>query len=86
MVYSSKSTTRHGSGQKKSGRGHTGKQPVVEQPEDPNDIQLDTEAFDQWKAVTQKVPLAPMTEVHTTTFNAITTSVPDTGSKAKDKE
>lgn len=48
-----------------------------EEPEDPEDIQLDSEAFDKWKEVTQRIPVMKMTEVQTTTIEAVTGMIPD---------
>ena len=47
------------------------------EPEDPEDIQLDSDAFVKWKEVTQRIPVAKMTEVQTTTFEAVTGKLPD---------
>ncbi len=46
-------------------------------PADPEDIQLDSNAFAQWKEATQKIPVMKMTEVHTTTIQAVTGILPD---------
>ena len=48
-----------------------------EEPEDPEDIQLDSEAFDKWKEVTQRIPVMKMTEVQTTTIEAVTGMIPN---------
>ena len=50
---------------------------IPEEPEDPEDIQLDSEAFDKWKEVTQRIPVMKMTEVQTTTIEAVTGMIPD---------
>lgn len=47
------------------------------EPEDPEDIQLDSHAFAQWKEATQRIPVIKMTEVQTTTFEAVTGKIPD---------
>ena len=47
------------------------------EPEDPEDIQLDSHAFAQWKEATQRIPVMKMTEVQTTTFEAVTGKIPD---------
>lgn len=46
-------------------------------PADPEDIQLDSNAFAQWKEATQKIPVMKMTEVHTTTIQEVTGILPD---------
>ena len=46
-----------------------------ETPEDPEDIQLDSGAFVQWKEATQRVPVVKMTQVHTATIGEITSMI-----------
>ena len=46
-------------------------------PADPEDIQLDSNAFAQWNEATQKIPVMKMTEVHTTTIQEVTGILPD---------
>ncbi len=48
----------------------------AEEPEDPEDIQLDSDAFDKWKEATQRIPVMKMTEVQTTTIEAVTGMIP----------
>ena len=54
-----------------------GSEPAEEEiPERPEDVALDQDAFEHWKEATMTAPLPPMTEVHHTTFEAVTGNLP----------
>ncbi len=64
----------------------TAETPEEEIPERPEDVRLDQEAFEHWKETTQSIPLSPMTEVHHTTFEAVTGNIPKVKEAVEEQE